>query len=266
MAIVISAAIMLKIPRFFHFRIINENGIWTYGTTRLMEDPSYIWFTAYWDDLFITGLLPFSILIYLNARIYLKVLYCNASFNRILNNYLFLLFLWITDCIPLFLIILHKKLRDSRQLDDCRHQGGNTICKKKSVKTTTVGLIELHELGLSNGPRATHVSWLHSVYLLNIVYQLHVISQPSLLFFGKMIYRCREKISLDMKSSKGKDQNQSCLYIKWTKKKYAFNRYKTKWKLILRTQKTQYRKDLLFYSIPVMMALGKRGYLLKKQQ
>ena len=88
MAIVISAAIMLKIPRFFHFRIINENGIWTYGTTRLMEDPSYIWFTAYWDDLFITGLLPFSILIYLNARIYFKVLYCITSVSRILKNFI----------------------------------------------------------------------------------------------------------------------------------------------------------------------------------
>ena len=73
MVMVISAAVVLKIPRFFHFKLIFEDGHLDYTTTDLMEDPTYIWFTAHWDDLLTTGFLPFSILIYLNARIYLKV-------------------------------------------------------------------------------------------------------------------------------------------------------------------------------------------------
>ena len=70
---VITAAIILKIPRFFHFQLTRVNGIIDYETTELMEDPTYIMFNAYWDDLLAIGLLPLLILIYLNAKIYLKV-------------------------------------------------------------------------------------------------------------------------------------------------------------------------------------------------
>ena len=73
MVMVISAAVLSKIPRFFHFKLTSVDGVIDYETTYLMEDPTYIWFTAYWDDLLVTGFVPFFILIYLNARIYLKV-------------------------------------------------------------------------------------------------------------------------------------------------------------------------------------------------
>ena len=82
---VIMAAVTLKIPRFFHFKLTDHNGALMYETTALMEDPMYIWFSAYWDDLFATGFLPFTILIYLNARIYLKVKF-TQTFNLYLNN------------------------------------------------------------------------------------------------------------------------------------------------------------------------------------
>ena len=83
---VISAAVTLKIPRFFHFKLTHTNGVINYETTELMEDPTYIWFTAYWDDLLATGFLPLLILIYLNSRIYLKVnILLTVTYLHILN-------------------------------------------------------------------------------------------------------------------------------------------------------------------------------------
>ena len=43
-----------------------------YWPTPIMEDPVYIRFSSYWDDVFTTGVLPLAILIYFNIRIYLK--------------------------------------------------------------------------------------------------------------------------------------------------------------------------------------------------
>ncbi len=40
---------------------------------RLMMDPRYIKFSAYWDDIFATGLLPFAALLFFNSRIYAKI-------------------------------------------------------------------------------------------------------------------------------------------------------------------------------------------------
>jgi hypothetical protein len=68
---VISASVILKIPRFFHFRL-NEDGD-DYKTTHLMENTAYIWINAYWDDLMVTGFVPLMVLIYFNVRIYLRV-------------------------------------------------------------------------------------------------------------------------------------------------------------------------------------------------
>ena len=44
-----------------------------YWTTPIIEDPSYIRFSSYWDDLFGTGFLPLAISIFFNLKIYLKV-------------------------------------------------------------------------------------------------------------------------------------------------------------------------------------------------
>ncbi len=38
-----------------------------------MEDPTYIRFSSYWDELITTGIVPLLALIYFNLRIYLKV-------------------------------------------------------------------------------------------------------------------------------------------------------------------------------------------------
>ena len=74
MSMVITVAVASKIPRFFHFTVEKfEDGTLEHMTTDLMENPTYIWFTAYWDEIVVTGLLPFLILIYFNIRIYLKV-------------------------------------------------------------------------------------------------------------------------------------------------------------------------------------------------
>ena len=70
---VIFGAVLLKIPRFFHFQL-NEEGS-DYATSPLMENTAYIWANAYWDDLMITGFIPLLILIYFNLRIYLRVSY-----------------------------------------------------------------------------------------------------------------------------------------------------------------------------------------------
>ena len=69
----IATSLIMKLPRFFHLKIIRINGTIEYWTTPIMDDPVYIRFSSYWDDLFATGALPLAISIFLNLRIYLKV-------------------------------------------------------------------------------------------------------------------------------------------------------------------------------------------------
>ena len=69
---VISAAVTLKLPRFFHFKLSYDHNVTNYVTTTLMEDPTYIWVNACWDDLIANGLLPLAALVYLNLKIYQK--------------------------------------------------------------------------------------------------------------------------------------------------------------------------------------------------
>ncbi len=38
-----------------------------------MMDPRYIKFSAYWDDILATGLVPFAALLFFNSMIYLKI-------------------------------------------------------------------------------------------------------------------------------------------------------------------------------------------------
>ena len=74
--VVFLASVILKLPRFFHFKL-NDAGD-DYVTTNLMEDTSYIWINAYWDDLMVTGFLPLFVLVYFNSRMYLRVIrICN---------------------------------------------------------------------------------------------------------------------------------------------------------------------------------------------
>ena len=73
-AVVIVTSVILKVPRFFHFKLIYIYGAPEYWTTPMIEDPSYIRFSSYWDDLFTTGVLPLAISIFFNLKIYLKVI------------------------------------------------------------------------------------------------------------------------------------------------------------------------------------------------
>ena len=65
------------IPRFFEFHLvtaeINGTVMWDYDTTRLNENPMYVQFNAYWNELLVTGLLPLILLVIMNFRIYLKI-------------------------------------------------------------------------------------------------------------------------------------------------------------------------------------------------
>lgn len=80
MSMVIIASIVLKLPRFFHFTTITIDGKPQYWTTHIMENPVYIRFSSYWDDLIVTGFLPLMVTIFFNLRIYLQV-------NEIINEY-----------------------------------------------------------------------------------------------------------------------------------------------------------------------------------
>ena len=77
---VIITSIVLKLPRFFHFTTITIDGKPQYWTTHIMENPVYIRFSSYWDDLIVTGFLPLMVTIFFNLRIYLQV-------NEITNEY-----------------------------------------------------------------------------------------------------------------------------------------------------------------------------------
>ena len=71
--IVIVLATCLEFPRFFEMKLVEVNGETTYWTTPLDENPYYIQFNSYWNELLATGFLPLIALCYINFRIFLKV-------------------------------------------------------------------------------------------------------------------------------------------------------------------------------------------------
>ena len=73
----------MKLPRFFQFKLINVYGITQYWTTSIMEDPDFIRFSSYWDDILTTGVLPLGMSIFFNLRIYFKVI----MFHEILYEF-----------------------------------------------------------------------------------------------------------------------------------------------------------------------------------
>ena len=58
---------------FFQFELIYNNDVPKYWTAPMMDDPSYVLFTSFWDELFTTGILPLALTTYFNIRIYAKV-------------------------------------------------------------------------------------------------------------------------------------------------------------------------------------------------
>ena len=71
--IVIVLATCLEFPRFFEMKLVSVNDQTTYWTTSLDENPYYIQFNSYWNELIVTGFLPLITLCYINFRIFLKI-------------------------------------------------------------------------------------------------------------------------------------------------------------------------------------------------
>ena len=66
-----------NIPKFFEFQLIDSerNGTYflDYSPTLMNEDKNYITFSSWWDELIVTGIIPFLALVGFNSRIYLKL-------------------------------------------------------------------------------------------------------------------------------------------------------------------------------------------------
>ena len=73
--------------RWFEFRLsYNDQGDLYYWTTELMETPSYIRFSSYWDELVSTGFGPLIALTYFNTRIYTKIRASGKFDNRFVGR------------------------------------------------------------------------------------------------------------------------------------------------------------------------------------
>ena len=72
--IVVILATCLEVPRFFEFKLIelDENTMY-YDTTTLNENPYYVQFNSYWNELLTTGIAPLIALCYMNMRIFIKI-------------------------------------------------------------------------------------------------------------------------------------------------------------------------------------------------
>ena len=100
--VVVILSITIEFPRFFEMKLIHDNS--AYWTTDLMENPDYVLFSSYWNDIIVTGLLPLVLLCYLNLRVFIKIKvsqgvnskdYSNLSFC--FTVYLFVLLCHSTD-------------------------------------------------------------------------------------------------------------------------------------------------------------------------
>lgn len=73
---------MQKVIKYSKLRILKENNIdgWfirtDYVTTDLMENIAYIQMNSYWNELFVSGVVPIVGLAYMNIMIHKKI---NAS-------------------------------------------------------------------------------------------------------------------------------------------------------------------------------------------
>ena len=68
---VVTISIMTRLPRFFTFEL-KEDGT-DYRISDMLQDPIYIRFSSYWDDIVVTGLIPLLLLMYFHSKMYLKV-------------------------------------------------------------------------------------------------------------------------------------------------------------------------------------------------
>ena len=68
---VLAFAIVKNIPRFIQFRLDKDD----YWPSPLMENPAYIRFSSFWDEVLISGVVPLVLLVFFNINIYLKVMF-----------------------------------------------------------------------------------------------------------------------------------------------------------------------------------------------
>ena len=68
---VISLSVTIEFPRFLEMKLNKDNS--QYWTTDLMENPDYVQFSSYWNDIIVTGLLPLILLCYMNLRVFIKI-------------------------------------------------------------------------------------------------------------------------------------------------------------------------------------------------
>ncbi|TRY77004.1 hypothetical protein TCAL_02696 [Tigriopus californicus] len=83
---VIFTSIGLEFPRFFQFRLVNNGTHTDFWTTKLMEDPTYIQFSSYWDEMITTGAVPLAALIYFNLCMILKIRASNKFSHRFVGR------------------------------------------------------------------------------------------------------------------------------------------------------------------------------------
>ena len=69
--VVISLSVTIEFPRFLEMKLNKDNS--QYWTTDLMENPDYVQFSSYWNDIIVTGLLPLILLCYMNLRVFIKI-------------------------------------------------------------------------------------------------------------------------------------------------------------------------------------------------
>ena len=68
--VVLAFAVTLEFPRFFEMKFNIDN---QYITTDLMENPYYVQFNSYWNELFVTGFVPLFTLCYMNLKMFFKI-------------------------------------------------------------------------------------------------------------------------------------------------------------------------------------------------
>ena len=64
-------AICLEFSRFFEFKLTPNNSM--YITTCMAENPYYVQYNSYWNEIFATGLVPLILLCYMNLKIFQKI-------------------------------------------------------------------------------------------------------------------------------------------------------------------------------------------------
>ena len=99
--VVVILSITIEFPRFFEMKLINDNS--AYWTTDLMENPDYVLFSSYWNDIIVTGLLPLVLLCYLNLRVFIKIKVSQVVNSKDYSNLSFCFTLY------LFVLICHRK-------------------------------------------------------------------------------------------------------------------------------------------------------------